>query len=80
MELSEAQANTRFKNRRMIAKWSFALMCLTLLGLIIFALVSDENAARVANIQWLIGTAGGLWSTLTLGYYVSASYEQGRAQ
>jgi len=55
-------------------------MSLTLLGLIIFALFSDENAARVANIQWLIGTAGGLWSSLTLGYYVSASYEQGRAQ
>lgn len=80
MELSQAQTDMRFKNRRMIAKWSFILMSSTLLGLIIFALVSDENAARVANIQWLIGTAGGLWSTLTLGYYVSASYEQGRAQ
>lgn len=78
MELSQAQSDMRFKNRRMIAKWSFILMSFTLIGLIIFALFSDENAARVANIQWLIGTAGGLWSTLTLGYYVSASYEQGR--
>jgi len=78
--LDEAQVEIRLRNRRQIAKWSFALMSLTLLGLIIFALFSDENAARVANIQWLIGTAGGLWSSLTLGYYVSASYEQGRAQ
>ena len=74
MMLDEAQVEMRLHNRRQIAKWSFSLMSVTLL-----ALVSDENAARVANIQWLIGTAGGLWSTLTLGYYVSASYEQGRA-
>lgn len=68
----------RFKHRRQIAKYSFAFMSATLVTVIVYALTSDEAATRVGNIQWLIGTATGLWSTLTLGYYAAASYEQGR--
>jgi len=78
--MTEEEMNNRFMHRRRIAQWSFALMSLTLLGLIVFALISDGNAQRVANIQWLIGTEAGLWSTLTLGYYAAASYEQGTAK
>lgn len=74
------EADARFKHRRRIAGVSFVLMSGTLLGLIGAALYSDTLAARIENIQWLIGTASGLWSTLVLGYYAAASYEQGRAK
>lgn len=76
--MDQEQLDLRFRNRRQIAKISFGLMSLTLLGLIGAALYSDEMAQRIQNIQWLIGTATGLWSTLILGYYIAASYEQGR--
>ena len=68
----------RFHHRRQIAKISFALMSVTLVGLIFYALSSDVAAQRVSTIQWLVGTACGLWSSLVLGYYVAASYEQTR--
>lgn len=78
--MDQEQLDLRFRNRRQIAKISFGLMSLTLLGLIGAALYSDEMAQRIQNIQWLIGTATGLWSTLVLGYYAAASYEQGRVK
>lgn len=70
----------RFHHRRQIAKISFSLMSVTLIGLIFYALSSDAAAQRVSQIQWLVGIATSLWSALILGYYVAASYEQGRAQ
>ena len=76
MESQEAEA--RFQHRRRIAQWSFVFLSATLVVVIGFALTSDEAAARVSAIQWLLGTATGLWSTLILGYYAAASYEQGR--
>lgn len=76
MDLQEAES--RFQHRRRIAQSSFWFMSFILVVVIAFALSSDEAAARVAAIQWLIGTATGLWSTLILGYYAAASYEQGR--
>ena len=78
MDPEEREA--RFHNRRHIAKTSFFLMSGTIISLIAFALSSDEAAQRVSTIQWLVGTAAGLWSTLVLGYYAAASYEQGRAK
>ena len=80
MALTEEQVNIRFKSRRRIAGWSFVLMSATLIVLIAGSVISDTFAARAANIQWLIGTAAGLWSTLTLGYYAATSYEQGKVQ
>lgn len=77
--MNAQQTEARFGNRRKIAKQSFMLMSGTIIGLIFFALTSDEAAQRVSQIQWLVGTAAGLWSTLVLGYYAAASYEQGRA-
>lgn len=70
----------RFHHRRKIAKTSFNTMSILLISLIAYALTSDAAAQRVSTIQWLIGTAAGLWSTLILGYYAAASYEQGRAK
>ena len=68
----------RFHHRRKIAKTSFNTMSIMLVVLIAFGLTSDAAAQRISTIQWLIGTAGGLWSTLVLGYYAAASYEQAR--
>lgn len=79
-EEKKLQLEYRFHHRRQIAKISFGLMSGTLLGLIFYAVSSDIAATRVSNIQWLVGTACGLWSSLVLGYYVAASYEQTRSQ
>ena len=76
MDSQESEA--RFQHRRRIAQASFNFLSLTLVVVIAFALTSDEAAKRVSAIQWLLGTATGLWSTLVLGYYAAASYEQGR--
>lgn len=78
--MNAEERESRFHNRRKIAKYSFTLMSGTLIGLMAFAMSSDEAAQRVSQIQWLVGTAAGLWSTLVLGYYAAASYEQGRAK
>lgn len=76
--MTREENEARFAHRRQIAKQSFILMSACLVGLIVYAVTSDQAAQRVMNIQWLIGTASGLWSTLILGYYAAASYEQGR--
>jgi preprotein translocase subunit SecF len=68
----------RFHHRRKIAKTSFNVMSIMMIALIAYALTSDEAARRISTIQWLVGTAAGLWSSLILGYYVAASYEQTR--
>lgn len=49
--MTSEKMNNRFTHRLCIAQWSFPIMNLTLLGLIIFALISDANAQRAANIQ-----------------------------
>jgi hypothetical protein len=68
----------RFQHRRKIAKTSFILMSGTLILLVLLGLYSAEMTQRLSDLRWLITTATGLWSTLILGYYVAASYEQGR--
>lgn len=78
--MSKEEQDLRFHHRRQIAKASFVLMSTMILGLIIYSMTSDAAAQRVSTIQWLVGTAAGLWSTLILGYYAAASYEQTRTQ
>ena len=78
--MTKSEQDLRFHHRRQIAKISFGLMSGTIICLILYALSSDEAAQRVSTIQWLVGTAAGLWSTLVLGYYAAASYEQTRTQ
>lgn len=70
--------NERFHHRRKIAQVSFYMMSTIIMTLIAVGLSSDEIANRLTDLRWLITTATGLWSTLILGYYVAASYEQGR--
>lgn len=71
-------AEQRFQHRRKIAKTSFVLMSGTIIILVSLGLYSAELAQRMEDMRWLITTATGLWSTLILGYYIAASYEQGR--
>lgn len=78
--MTKEEMDLRFKNRRRIALVSFALMSLVLVGLVIASVMSDQVSQRIATVQWLIGTATGMWSSLILGYFASASYEQARAQ
>lgn len=68
----------RFRNRRRIANVSFVLMSGTIIALVLLGLYDAELAQRMNDMRWLITTATGLWSTLILGYYIVASYEQGR--
>lgn len=78
--MTPEQNEVRFKNRRQIAKVSFWLMSGLIIGLVGIALTSDVMAQRIQNIQWLVGSATGMWSVLILGYYAAASYEQGQAK
>jgi len=71
-------AEQRFQHRRRIAKISFFLMSSFIVVLVSLGLYSAELAQRMEDMRWLITTATGLWSTLILGYYIAASYEQGR--
>lgn len=71
-------AEARFQHRRKIAKTSFVLMSGTIIVLVSLGLYSADMAQRLDDMRWLITTATGLWSTLILGYYIAASYEQGR--
>jgi len=68
----------RFRNRRRIANVSFTLMSGTIIVLVLLGLFVDGMAQKLEDMRWLITTATGLWSALILGYYVAASYEQGR--
>jgi len=70
--------NLRFRHRRRIALASFIMMSTMILGLLLLGLLMDGASAKLEDMRWLITTGTGLWSTLVLGYYIAASYEQGR--
>lgn len=74
----DAELERRFRYRRRVATWSFALMSAMFVCLIIVALQSETAVDRISRIQWLIGTASGLWSSIVLGYFALSSYEQGK--
>lgn len=77
--MTEEEMNLRFRNRRRIAIVSFALMSLMIFGLVLLGLFVDGVSQKLEDMRWLITTGTGLWSTLILGYYIVASYEQGRS-
>lgn len=78
-ELTQEQMDMRFRNRRKVALASFILMSAVILSLLGIGLFSEEARKGINDMRWLLTTATGLWTTLVLGYYISASYEQGRA-
>lgn len=77
--MTEEQMNLRFRHRRRIALASFVMMSLMISGLLLFGLLVEGAAEKLEDMRWLVTTGTGLWSTLVLGYYVAASYEQGRS-
>ena len=77
-QLSQEQNDIRFANRRKIAVRSFYFMSMSIFLLLGFGLVSNDMAARVSSLQWLLTVSSGLWGTLILGYMAAASYEQTR--
>lgn len=76
--MNEVQTNIRFRHRRRIALASFIMMSVVINGLLIFGLFIEGATSKLEDMRWLITTGTGLWSTLVLGYYVAASYEQGK--
>ena len=77
--MTEEQMNLRFRHRRRIALASFIMMSSTIILLIPIGLFVEGAAQSMEDIRWIITTGTGLWSALILGYYVAASYEQGKS-
>lgn len=76
--MTDEQMNSRFKHRRIIAQISFFLSTIVGIGLIVIAIRWPETQKPINDIRWHITALFGLWTTLILGYYIAASYEQGR--
>ncbi len=66
---TEKQDANQFKNRRRMAWWSFVLMAIAGIGLLMFAMSSDEAAARVATSSWVFTTLFGVWISIILAYF-----------
>lgn len=78
MVMTEEEMNLRFSNRRFLAKLSFYFASAVGISLILSALLSDDLAKRIGEIQWLVGTVIGMFTTVLTWYYTATSYEQAR--
>lgn len=67
--MNEKQEASQFKNRRRMAWWSFIMLSVCGIGLIVFAMTSDEAAARVASSSWAYTTLFGVWTSIILAYF-----------
>jgi hypothetical protein len=52
-----------------MAWWSFRLIFLVGIPLLAFGLYSDDNAARVESLSFLLGTLFGVWVSVVLAYF-----------
>lgn len=59
----------RYVNRRKMAWWSFILLSVTGICLVVFGLFSDGHAQRIETLSFLIGTVTGLWVSIILAYF-----------
>lgn len=78
MEMTQEEMDLRFGHRRRMAKWAFRVGIVGGPALIALALLSDTMAARVGEIEWLIGIVVGFITTVLTWYYTATSYEQAR--
>ena len=76
--INPVEIEVRFVNRRKIARWSFALLSASMILLVSLDVTSDEFTNRILVMLPIIIIATTVWTTLILGYYASASYEQGQ--
>jgi len=73
---NEEKELDKFKNRRQLAWWSFALLTLFGGGLILYGVYSSEGAQNINAISFLIGTVFGVWASIVLSYVGAATLNQ----
>lgn len=59
----------RYRNRRRMAWLSFACIFFVGVGLLLYGLFSEENAQRVEDLSFLVGSLLGVWTTVVAAYY-----------
>ncbi len=64
----------RYVNRRKMAWWSFRLIVIVGLPIIVFGLWSDEQAARVGSLNLFLGTVFGVWVAVILAYFGATTF------
>lgn len=72
-ELTPEQQADKFRNRRKMAWRSWWLIAICGIGLLLFGLSSDEYAARVSSLDYVITVIFGVWATIVLTYFGAAS-------
>ena len=76
--MNQEQMDLRFKHRRRIAFAAFVVFVVTGTLTLAFGLYSDAAMNRVKELMPLVYLLTGLYNSLVVGYYVSASWEQGK--
>lgn len=71
-----SQSDIRFKNRRRMAWISFGFIILFGAYMLEVGLKSDEGAARVEKLSFLIGTIFGVCTTIVVSYFTSSTVTQ----
>lgn len=74
--MNKAQKDARFKNRRRMAWISFGFIILFGSYMLETGLRSDEGAARVEKLSFLIGTIFGVCTTIVVSYFTSSTVTQ----
>jgi hypothetical protein len=72
-ELTPEQQADKFRNRRKMAWRSWWLIAACGIGLLLFGLMSDEYAARVSSLDYVITVIFGVWATIVITYFGAAS-------
>lgn len=71
-----SQSDIRFRNRRRMAWISFGFIILFGAYMLEIGLRSDEGAARVEKLSFLIGTVFGVCTTIVVSYFTSSTVTQ----
>lgn len=74
--MTEAQKWDKFRNRRRMAWLSFFLLTVIGGGLIGYGTYSSEAATNINALSFLIGTVFGVWASIVLSYFGSATLTQ----
>lgn len=69
-------SDKRFKNRRRMAWISFGFIIVFGSYMLEIGLRSDEGAARVEKLSFLIGTIFGVCTTIVVSYFTSSTVTQ----
>ena len=72
---TEKQVNNKFKNRRSMAWWSFCLLSVCGIALLIGIVLSDNIASRVDSASWAITALFSVWTSIVLAYFGASSVD-----